>query len=137
MTTMPRWIRPVFVVCAIVSAVVFVRSWLDPFDDAPFASATWKQVKSKVLRAPMSRDLINNHLPQGMSKAEVLELLGPPIKEIRNPGENVFNGSKKYAKYASMMYGIGSFSEYGYDDAFVYVYLDKSDEVIGAAISGY
>src|SRR4051794_3535499 len=49
----------------------------DPFDQIPFDPANWAQNYQQD-RAPMARDLISHHLPNGMSSAEVATLLGPP-----------------------------------------------------------
>lgn len=55
-----------------------------PWDDAEFRQETWLaspnyQARAENLRGPMTDDLIQNHLPLGMSKNAVRKLLGKPL----------------------------------------------------------
>src|SRR4051794_41070756 len=81
----------------------------DPFDQIPFDPANWAQHYQQD-RAPMARDLISNHLPNGMSSAEVATLLGPPGSV--KPG--ILGGSTVRAS-STYVYGIGSWSNVGFD----------------------
>ena len=110
----------------------FVVDLLDPFNDATFNAAAWAKLDAQE-RAAMSRDLIQNHLPTGMSHAAVESLLGPPYRVIRrsDAGGHRLPGVETYSYY------IGSWSMYGFDDAFVYVHLDASGNVLSSEITGY
>lgn len=68
-----------------------------------------------------------------MSQADMHVLLGTPDDVFsasdRDRERNVGEQTEKYR--------IGSWSEYGYDDAFVYVHFDDHRNVISAEIYGY
>jgi hypothetical protein len=102
------------------SAVLRYQDRSDPFDRLSFSATTWAQ-RAPRGRAPMARDLIHRHLPSGLPSAQVKTLLGPPSEAIDDRYE----------------YYLGSWSSYGYDDAFVYIYLDKSGKVKRANLVGY
>jgi hypothetical protein len=105
-------------------AISWFRSWRDPFDDRPFQSTVWKEADSDS-RAAMARDLVSNRLTPGMTQVAVTELLGTPDQVKSGPQDKIFS------------YHIGSWSMYGFDDAFVYVYFDASQKVLKAEIGGY
>ncbi len=117
---------------AIGLATRFAMDWLDPFDDTSFTTAAWTTLTPNS-RAPMARDLIRNHLPSGLSRAQTEALLGAPddILSGVDSGGNRLRGTETYS------YSIGSWSMHGFDDAFVYVYLDSNGNVIGSEINGY
>ena len=113
-------------------AAWFALDWLDPFDDTLFTTAAWTTLDPES-RAPMARDLIRNHLPSGLSRAQTEALLGLPDNRLSgtDSGGNRLRGTETYSYY------IGSWSMHGLDDAFVYVYLDSNGNVIGSEINGY
>lgn len=55
----------------------------NPYGRRPFDSVQWKAYKDQRdnRRYEMLDDLVANHLPLGMERAAVLELLGPPETE--------------------------------------------------------
>jgi hypothetical protein len=108
------------VAIALWGAVLRFRDRSDPFDRLSFSPTAWAQ-RSPRGRAPMARDLIHRHLSAGLSSAQVETLLGPPSEAIDDRYE----------------YYVGSWSSYGYDDAFVCIYLDKSGKVKRANLISY
>jgi len=130
----------VLAVCAAagVLSLVAASAWLlidrlDPFNDAPFTAIDWMNCRTDEARASMARDLVRNHLPKGMSEAEVVALLGEPgvLQGGTDTGGNRVLGTKTYFYY------IGTWSLQGFDDAFVYVHLDSDSKVISAEVTGY
>lgn len=109
---------------------------LDPFDNRRFSPFEWRAADSaftKGMRAPMCRDIIRRVVRPGMSEKQVVELLGPPerVRDRRGPGGDPSPDRRIYE------YGVGSWTFYGMDDAFLYVHIDPSDHVVTAEIYGY
>ena len=84
---MPRsfYDKLVLVILA-VALVLLVRhlfsSKLGPaFRGQPFVSSAWLEL-GPMDRAPMVKDLMDSHLPPGLSKEQVLGLLGDPSGEV-------------------------------------------------------
>lgn len=131
-------IRALLVFVAVVAiATVSIRtvtSLVDPFDNLSFNSTEWKQAKDREVKARMSRDAILNGLEAGMTREEVQHLLGEPddiITANHDSGGSVLLGVETFSYY------IGSWSMYGFDDAFVYIHFDRDGRVISARIDGY
>jgi hypothetical protein len=126
---------------ALVSMVVMLVSiaawlaidWSDPFNDETFSVTKWAHRASSESGARMARDLIRNHLPSGLSRSKVTALLSPPDKVLT--GEDA--GGHRLPVHETYAYHIGSWSAYGFDDAFVYVHFDSSGTVLSAEITGY
>lgn len=115
---------PPLVLCVVCVAVLGCQPAVDPFATRKFDSTAWK-VATYQQRAPMARDLICNHLPAGVTKSEVKDLLGEgvPIDAQDRQGE-------------TWSYYIGCWYEVGLDSAFVYVHFDVNGRLISAAIGG-
>jgi hypothetical protein len=103
----------------------------DPFDNRRFSARAWRSADQNA-RARMGRDLIAHHIRPGQSEAEVIALLGKP-SEIKVAGiDGHFHGVRRLEYY------LGSWGLYrGWDDAFVYVYLDGENRVIEATLDGH
>jgi hypothetical protein len=122
----------VAVVAAGLVALLSLKRLADPFDDLAFTPAAWAKADEEG-RARMSRDLVNNHLPQGLLQNRVEALIGKThwiIKPTDNDGYRT-RGAETH------VYGIGNWSMQGVDDAFVYVHYDANGNVISAEITGY
>jgi hypothetical protein len=123
-------------VAAVVIAIALLQAlvgWIDPYDNFRFVPNDWKTASPEV-RAQMSRNLVSNHLHTGMTKANLVSTLGEPDEILTgktDAGANSLPGSETYSYY------IGSWSAYGYDDAFVYIHLDSTGKVQRAEINGY
>lgn len=111
----------------------------DPFASRAFDRGRWLAGGSR-RRAGMARDVVARHLRTGMSRAAVVDLLGPPLASLSgtDPGGLVLPGAETLA------YGLGNWSLYSpagpgsaYDDAFLYIHLDTAGRVIGARVTGY
>jgi hypothetical protein len=84
------WIKRFSIAVSILAflALVFFYSVLyfiggnDPFDDKAFDKQVWVSMHDQMLpdnpRGQMYQDIIENHVKLGMSKVQVLELLGTP-----------------------------------------------------------
>ena len=82
----------------------------------------------------MAGDLVRNHLTAGLSRANVHALLGMPGDALSGTERE---GMKNLVLAQTEKYYIGSWSLYGYDDAFVYVHFDGDGNLIAAEIYGY
>lgn len=102
----------------------------DPFDDCSFTPAAWRAANPRG-RASMCRDLISKHLIAGTSERQVVALLGNPDEVCKAVKGHRCFGIQTY------IYSIGSWSNQGMDDAFLYVHLDANDQVIFGEIYGY
>jgi len=123
-------------VAAVALAIALLRAltgWIDPFDDRRFVSTDWRSSPPNV-RAQMSRDLLRNHFPTGTAKASVIAILGDP-GEIYTRAMGA--GSYRVIGHETYSYYIGSWSAYGYDDAFVYIHFDSTGKTIDTEITGY
>ena len=126
----------VFALVLVVTTFASVGNPFDPFDDRRFSTKGWSATSGmgdRERRAAMARDLVARHLPHGMDKKNVEKLLGPPdgIPTKEDAGGNRLPGTHVYEYY------LGSWSGYGFDDAFLYVCFDASDQVMHAEINGY
>jgi hypothetical protein len=118
----------------IISVVIFVIGLLsivsaqlysfcnNPFNDEKFSITKWKG-SSKRLRAKMAEDLIKNHLKPGLSRKQVIDLIGED--------KNTDDGEVKY------WLGSWSFTLNGYDDAFIFIKFDNNNKLVSAEINGY
>jgi hypothetical protein len=123
-------------VTAVALAIAFLRAltgWIDPYNDERFRPTDWRSSSPEV-RARMCRDLLSNHLRAGMTKANLVSKLGDPDEILigtTDAGGHRLTGHETYSYY------IGSWSAYGYDDAFVYIHFDSIGKVQSAEINGY
>lgn len=136
---MPRRLLVSVVFLVIVLTVGFVAvtyavrgNPLDPFDDRRFSTSAWRTTSADG-KAPMARSAIRDHLRPGLSQAELVALLGEPGARLtgKDAGGNGLAGSQTYSYY------LGSWSIYGFDDAFLYVHLDSDGRIISAEVNGY
>ena len=135
-----RWMRHLFMATVAMMAIVaFIAIWNvfhpfdDPFDKRPFSESDWSSASHEE-RARMSRDLIRNHLPVGLSEDDVLVLLGPPSGTITH--DSIGSASIRPGCTKTLEYYLGCWSNYGMDSAFVYVHLDHNGRVAQAEIIG-
>ena len=103
----------------------------DPFDNRSFSSKRWKS-GSEDLRARMGRSAVDQAKP-GMSEAQIEAAFGKPDEIDANEDA----GGNKLPGMQTWEWRLGSWSTYGYDDAFFYVSLDQSGKVIAAQVNGY
>ena len=113
-----------------VAALISIYRLADPFDDVSFTPAAWAK-RNSTERARMSRDLVRNHLPRGLSHSQVEALLGQGDNVIK---PNDLDAWKVLGAEAHEYY-IESFGEYGIDDACVRVHYDTSGKAIEAEIT--
>ncbi len=97
------------------AAVVGYRDRSDPFDRMRFSAALWSQRAGRGW-APMARDVVRHHLPAGLSRRQVVTLLGKP--SVITPD--------------SYEYYLGNWSGYGYHDAFLCIQFDARERVMKA-----
>jgi hypothetical protein len=136
--TSRRWISVAAVLCAgwlLRSTALDFRS---PFDDAPFDAHLW-QTGGRAIRAPMARAAIDR-MERGMTRAELLELLGEPDSERETRGYAGHFGERfPAAAIRTLRYELESSSRasaIGLDDAFLYVHLDEAGNLVGGEIGG-
>jgi hypothetical protein len=81
----------------------------------------------------MSGDLIHNHLPRGLTEAQVGALIGQPFdtQKVGDPDAWQLAGVEAH------LYEIDSFGEFGIDDAVVRVHYDRNGCLIKAEITHY
>ena len=116
----------------ILAGLCTLTMFRNPFNDRPFTATAWAKLDPQE-RAHMAEDLVRNHLTAGLSQANVHTLLGMP-GDVSSRTES---GGMKNLGAQTEKYYIGSWSLYGYDDAFVYVHFDGDGKVIAAEIYGY
>ena len=72
------------VLLLVLGTPAFIDLWIlrVPFDPVPFDSQTWKQTPSEFslqsVRLRMANDLVSTHLRDGMTREEVVGMLGEP-----------------------------------------------------------
>ena len=122
-------------VVAGMALLLLLLDCIDPFSDQRFEPKRWAQAKAAKDRAPMARDLIRSHLRIGLSREQVVDLLGRPQQVWQKNGRVGYRvkGNSTYAYYI----GSWSFSRRGYDDTFVYVHFDGAGKVREAEINGF
>ena len=118
-----RFRKIAIVSVSVIVVLVGIVSWLaidllkDPFNYEVFIAEKWAQRATYEVRARMARDLVCNHLPHGLKRSQVTALLGPPDRVLTGHD----NGGHRLPGHETYAYYIGSWSTYGFDDAFVYV----------------
>jgi hypothetical protein len=126
------------VVCAYL-----LINWLDPFAARRFDPESWSTADSKG-RAAMARDAIR-HMPPGLPEAEITKLLGEAGDVIATeklvgstPGGPLprFGGSAPAGSVRTYSYYLGSWSNWAYDDTFLWVHVDNEGRVVAAVIGG-
>jgi hypothetical protein len=136
---MPRALKLVLLAIAALAVMVLLAGIYfmlgltqDPFNDSVFTQTEWART-TDTDRAPMAGDLVRNHLPPGMTRTQVESLLGTPSRAESGADatKNDASGGTTYRYY------IGSWSNYGYDDAWVYVHFDESGKLTKSEIYGY
>ena len=101
------------IIAAGVAALLSLKRLADPFDDVAFAPAAWSKADEDG-RARMSRDLVNNHLPRGLSQNRVEALIGRTSWVIKPTDIDGYRsrGAETH------VYRIGNWSWQGMDDAY-------------------
>jgi hypothetical protein len=135
MSSRARWIVGSVVLTA-AATYAFLGDPLDPFDNRRFSPEAWREAGARFdrdARARMCRDIIKRVVRPGTPEKQVVALLGPPerIRNRRGPGGDPLPGRRIYE------YSIGSWTLQRMDDAFLYVHIDASDQVVMAEIYGY
>lgn len=107
--------------------VVYEEFGNRPFNDRKFSRSIWMKPEhwyDDAERGRMADDVISNHLPPGMTRASVLQLLGEPSTEFASDGVT--------------RYYIGSWSLFRVemDDAWIDIEFDASNRVTRAFIAG-
>ncbi len=77
----------------------------------------------------MTRSLLRHHLRPGMTKAEVLALLGPPDGEGGANSEHLRDEDKRLNR-SVLLYALGAWSGFRMDEDFLSVIFDNSDRVV-------
>ena len=115
--------------------------WTDPLNREAFDSGAWiaaGDLNYRVKldrRAAMAGDLIRCHVPAGLTRDGVAELLGEP-DEIVRPGDR-WGWTLPPGVGAEMwVYSVGNFSLRHHDDTFVLVPFDDAGRTAGAEIGG-
>ena len=135
-------IRRVFIALSVLIAFILIvaatvgvlwfKDAINPYNDAAFDSQGW--LIDEDIRMAMSEDLVDNHLPKGMSDSKVQLLLGQAERILTTPqdgGGNSLQGHHTWTYYiGNDSFGVG-------DDVFVYVHFDASGQVVGCGIYGY
>jgi hypothetical protein len=120
------------IIAAGLVALLSLKRLADPFGNVAFTPAAWSKADEDG-RARMSRDLVNNHLPRGLSQNRVEALIGRTDWIIKPTDIEGYRsrGAETH------VYRIGNWSLQSMDDAFVYIHYDASGNVISAEITGY
>lgn len=118
---------------AIYSALT-LRSYLDPFDDHPFDSVTWKSNTGRTEQARAALAQIRS----GLSKTEVRNLLGEGNPVTRHPGnvDQYGNRLRHPETWSYFLSGYRGDLLNSFDDAFLYVHFDQDEKVVAAQIAG-
>ena len=133
---MPRRRLGIIVVLCVLAlpAAIYavIGNPLDPFDNRTFSAAAWRN-GDREARARMARSAVRRHVVAGLSEQQLVALLGAPddVLTTADPAGNSLPGTRRYEYY------LGSWSTYGFDDAFLYVHLDAANRVMSAEIDGY
>jgi len=99
-----------------------------PLDNREFSRSEWMD-GPRQNRAFMAYDLIENHLQAGMSRDEVLKLLGNPSI---GSGSNYSNDSSQSFKY----WIASSWLRTPGDDTYIYIHFDKDGSLIESEVYG-
>ena len=113
-------------------AYAFIN-WVDPFNDRRFSASDWAVAESEE-RARMASDLTDRVLARGMSVDAIQNLLGPPDSTLTG---DVDAGGNKLHAHQTLSYYLGSWSGYGYDDAFLYLHLNQNGAIENSQVTGY
>ena len=114
--------------------VIGLRDFIDPYNDASFSTGKWSSRRGAD-RAPMVKDLLENYLHVGQTKAEVKKLLGDSIE---NPPSRIVNLEGVSQKVESWTFSVGSWVLGGVgDDDFLELLWDQEDRLLRAKIIGY
>lgn len=136
--------RRLFILCLILSllALAVTYAWignpLDPFDDRRFSPAAWVRAAERhddEARGRMCRDLIRRHLRGGPTEQEVLALLGPPLPQGWDTGDDPDDGQPAGIKHYD--YYVGYWPLHGMDEALLQVRFDPAGRVTDATVYGY
>lgn len=116
-------------------SLLLLDRYLDPFDDEPFDRSAWMSGTPKD-RAKMGHDVIAKHIRRGMVQGEISDLLGKPNQINSHVGNRIDGFGNRLKGVKTYIYGLGSWSLYGLDDAFLYVHFDEDDRVVSADVAG-
>lgn len=112
---------------------IVLKSYFDPFDDAPFTPAAWTAADPAV-RATIAHDVVRR-LGTGMTADQVKDTLGEATPVHRySGGVDAYGHHLGYPETWSCY--LGCWSTYGLDDAFVYVHFDLDRRVALVEITG-
>jgi hypothetical protein len=119
-------------IAAVVVVYCLMGNPFDPFDDSRFSVEAWRSADPKS-RARMARDVIRHYLTPGTTEERVTSLVGKPDEVIEgaDAGGHWLPGARSYS------YRLGSWSLYGFDDAFLYIHIDRAGKVIVAEVTGH
>lgn len=111
--------------------------WLDrsdPFNQRPFDAQVWRSAPydRNSPRGKMTRDLIRHHLRSGMSRAEVVRLLGEPQEARRFAGSPLVEKPGYEQAREVLTYPLGAWSGFRMDMDLLDVAFDEQGRVIGA-----
>jgi hypothetical protein len=131
--------RPATVITILVGTIalstfayLIVGNPLDPFDNRSFSPARWKTA-DETGRARMARSA-TQFIAIGTSSSQVVSWLGDSYSVDDGPEDD---GGHKLPGKQTFKWGLGSWSTFGYDDAFLYVHFDAAGRVVGSQVNGY
>ncbi|PCJ56920.1 MAG: hypothetical protein COA79_17430 [Planctomycetota bacterium] len=127
---------PLFLLIFVILILV-IKDAINPFNEHKFDQKLWLQLSKndKIQeRGKMASDIISNQIKHNMSKVQVTDLIGIPT---RTSNKSIDAGGNKFKGKSTLVYYIGHASSMGYDDAFMYIHLNKQDQVISSEINGY
>ena len=107
--------------------------WVDPFNDRQFSTRDWAVAEPEE-RARVASDLTDRVLERGMSIDAIKNLLGPPDSTLTG---DIDAGGNKLHSNQTLSYYLGSWSGFGYDDAFLYLHVDRSGTLVKSQVTGY
>lgn len=99
---------------------------------APFDKHVWKAAKTwdfDNIRGTMVRSLLNDHEFTGMTRLEVVELLGPPDGADGQVPDDLWVPPEVCAAAATFYYVLGMYSGFRIDHDFLIIYFDENGAV--------
>jgi len=111
-------------VFALTGGLIVYVFYLDPTSQLPFDSEVWKNSEADLThnstRIRMADSLVDEHLTPGMTREQLIELLGPPDKTT-----DIFNG-----QFMSYLLGRER-SRFALDKEWLFVSLDNDYRATG------
>jgi hypothetical protein len=107
-----------------------------PFDDKPFDAEVWAASTGNrhSFRAPMAQDLIDRHLKRGMTREQVVQLIGEPDSRSGKDRLGAEYASRHPRLEECFTYHLGRVSGYGTGDDYLILAFESGGHLLEAVI---